>query len=228
MILLIEDEKSVLDAVSYALEQEGFDIASAMDGHAALKLFEERIPDLVVLDLMLPGVNGWELFSAFRRKQPRLPVIMLTARVEESDRVAGLEMGADDYVTKPFSMRELVARVRAVLRRSEDGENVESTVLERAGVIIDAARHEVKVNGTSVSLSPKEFDLLAYLMAQAGRVRSREEILRSVWGQDEYLDERTVDVHIRWLRKKVEVTPETPSRILTVRGVGYKFTEADI
>jgi DNA-binding response OmpR family regulator len=149
---------------------------------------------------------------------------MLTARAEESDRVAGLEMGADDYVTKPFSMRELVARVRTVLRRSTNAAPT-SQVVAAAGVEMDLERHAATVEGRPVDLSPKEFDLLAYLMQHAGRVRSREDILAEVWGQDEFLDERTVDVHVRWLRKKIEVEPASPQRLVTVRGVGYKFNE---
>jgi DNA-binding response OmpR family regulator len=224
-ILIVEDEPSVAEAVSYALEQEGFEAHCAADGPRALSRFEETKPDLVILDLMLPGINGWELFGAFRKQNPRVPVIMLTARAEEPDRVAGLEMGADDYITKPFSMRELVARVRAVLRRAS-GDNEEiPLVLERSGVSLDTEKHEVRVEERVVALSPKEFDLLAYLMRHAGRVRSREDILQSVWGQDAYLDERTVDVHIRWLRTKIEQDPANPQRLLTVRGVGYKYTE---
>jgi DNA-binding response OmpR family regulator len=167
------------------------------------------------------------LFAALRKRKA-VPVIMLTARGEEADRVAGLEMGADDYVVKPFSMRELVARVRAVLRRAAAaaGEAEADSVLEAAGVHLDLSRREAEVAGRRVSLTPKEFDLLAYLMRHRGRVRSREQILAAVWGQDQYLDERTVDVHIRWLRKKIEEDPAVPCRLLTVRGIGYKFAEA--
>ncbi|NLF17587.1 MAG: response regulator transcription factor, partial [Lentisphaerae bacterium] len=186
---------------------------------------EQDSPDLVILDLMLPGINGWDLFNAFRRQRPGIPIIMLTARAEEPDRVAGLEMGADDYVTKPFSMRELMARVRTVLRRSHS--YVEAPpVMSKSGVNLDSERHEVTVDNRQVHLSPREFDLLAYLMQRAGRVRSREDILQAVWGQEDYLDERTVDVHVRWLRTKIEKDPSNPERLLTVRGVGYKFAEA--
>jgi DNA-binding response OmpR family regulator len=225
-ILIVEDESSTAEAVAYSLEQEGFETVVAGDGQAALTAFEEQLPDLVVLDLMLPGISGWQLLSAFRRRRG-VSVIVLTARVEEADRVAGLEMGADDYVTKPFSVRELTARVRAVLRRSAARERDEAEpVTSRAGVTVDTDRHEVLVDGTPISLSPKEFDLLAYLMSHAGRVRTREQILQAVWGQDAYLDERTVDVHVRWLRTKIEADPAHPQRIVTVRGVGYKFVDA--
>ena len=223
-ILLVEDEQSVADGVTYALEQEGFEVAVAMEGKAALDLFEARKFDLVLLDLMLPGLNGWQLFAAFRKQRP-VPVIMLTARAGEADRVAGLEMGADDYITKPFSMRELTARVRAVLRRTaaQAATPETSRALSLAGVELDPACREVRVEGRLVELSPKEFDVLAFLMRQAGRVRAREEILAEVWGDDAYLDERTVDVHVHWLRGKIESDPSHPVRLLTVRGAGYKF-----
>ena len=225
-ILIVEDEASVAEPVAYALRQEGFETRLAADGPSALDAFEAWRPTLVLLDLMLPGLSGWQLFRAFRKQAP-VPVIMLTARADELDRVAGLEMGADDYVTKPFSMRELVARVRAVLRRVQEAEAGEGQkVLEGAGLRLDLDRHEVEADGRPVSLSPKEFDLLAYLLRHRGRVRTRAEILAAVWGEDAYLDERTVDVHVRWLRTKLEPDPAAPRRLLTVRGVGYKFTEA--
>ncbi len=225
-LLLVEDEPSLAEAVAYTLEQEGFAVDTAAEGRAALALFEAHPPDLVILDLMLPGLTGWQLLPAFRRQRD-VPIIMLTARIEEADRVAGLEMGADDYVTKPFSMRELVARVRAVLRRRQPADPAaEEVVLEAGGVRADLERHEVTVDGAPVSLSPKEYELLVYLLRHRGRVRSRDDILQAVWGQEAYLDERTVDVHIRWLRKKIETNPSQPRRLLTVRGAGYKFAEA--
>jgi len=225
-ILIVEDEASVGEPVAYALQQEGFETRLVADGPSALDAFEAWRPTLVLLDLMLPGLSGWQLFRAFR-KQASVPVIMLTARADEPDRVAGLEMGADDYVTKPFSMRELAARVRAVLRRGQEPEaGADQPVLEGAGLRLDLDRHEVEADGRPVSLSPKEFDLLAYLLRHRGRVRTRAEILAAVWGEDAYLDERTVDVHVRWLRTKLEPDPAAPQRLLTVRGVGYKFTEA--
>ncbi len=223
-LLLVEDEASLAEPLAYALQQEGFVVDTAADGRAALDLFEAHAPDLVILDLMLPGLSGWQLLPAFRRQRD-VPVIMLTARADEADRVAGLEMGADDYVTKPFSMRELIARVRAVLRRHAPPASSEATLLEAAGVRLDLDRHEVTVDERPVQLSPREYDLLAYLLRHRGRVRSRDDLLRAVWGQDAYLDERTVDVHVRWLRKKIEADPASPRRLLTVRGVGYKFAE---
>jgi two-component system response regulator RegX3 len=224
-ILIVEDEASLAEAVAYTLQQVGLDVTIAADGHSALTQFEQTHPDLVVLDLMLPGINGWDLFRAFRKQRAGVPVIMLTARAEEADRVAGLEMGADDYVTKPFSMRELVARVRTVLRRAGAREDATAVTLSRGGVLVDRARHEVTVDGEPVGLTPREFDLLAYLMEHAGRVRTREQMLQAVWAQEDYLDERTVDVHIRWLRTKIEADASHPRRLITVRGVGYKFAE---
>ncbi|MGE5530572.1 MAG: response regulator transcription factor [Bacteroidota bacterium] len=225
-VLIVEDESTLAEAVAYSLGREGFTVSSANDGLAALKAFEEQHPDLVILDLMLPSINGWELFKAFRKQQPNVPVIMLTARADEADRVAGLEMGADDYVTKPFSMRELVARVRAVLRRLAAAlEAEDASVIEKSGIRLDVDRHEVTVNQQVAPLSPKEFALLAYMMRHSGRVRTREEILHTVWGEDNLLDERTVDVHIRWLRMKIEQDPAHPKVLLTVRGVGYKFVD---
>lgn len=224
-ILIVEDETSVAEAIAYTLGQEGFDTDVATDGREALDVFEEFVPSLIILDLMLPGLSGWQLFTAFRRQRD-IPIIMLTARTEEADRVAGLEMGADDYVPKPFSMRELVARVRTVLRRSARSEADEQMeLLETPDVRIDMASHEVTVRGQSVDLSPREFDLLAYLVRHAGRVRTRDEIIATVWDEEEYLDQRTVDVHIRWLRQKIEVEPADPRHLVTVRGVGYKFVE---
>jgi two-component system, OmpR family, response regulator RegX3 len=225
-ILIVEDEKGMAEAIGYTLEQEGLAVVIAGDGRSALEAFESQTPDLVILDLMLPQINGWELFAAFRKRRGTVPVIMLTARAEEADRVAGLEMGADDYVTKPFSMRELMARVRAVLRRSGPEAEDLTPILSHGGVLLNTDKHESLVEGEPVDLSPKEFDLLAYLMRHAGRVRTRDDILQAVWGQDAYLDERTVDVHVRWLRLKVEADPAHPERLLTVRGLGYKFTEA--
>lgn len=225
-ILIVEDEATLAEAVAYSLQREGFIAEVAAEGKAALQMFEKQRPDLVILDLMLPHINGWELFKAFRKQRVSVPVIMLTARAEEADRVAGLEMGADDYVTKPFSMRELVARVRSVLRRGQPGEEAIPLVLQKGAVRVDAEKHEVTVHDRTVTLSPKEFALLLYLMRHAGRVRTRDEILQTVWGQDAYLDQRTVDVHIRWLRTKIEADPAKPQLLLTVRGLGYKFSEA--
>ncbi len=173
---------------------------------------------------MLPGLSGWQVFDAFRRRV-EVPIIMLTARAEEADRVAGLEMGADDYVSKPFSMRELIARVRAVLRRSARSDEEELQCLNAGRITVDLGRHEVMIDGADVDLTPKEFDLLAYLMQNVDRVRTREEIIDRVWDEEEFLDRRTVDVHVRWLRQKIEADPGNPRHLITVRGVGYKFVE---
>jgi DNA-binding response OmpR family regulator len=209
----------------YALEKEGFEAELVADGNTALTRFEAAPPDVVVLDLMLPGRSGWELLSHFRR-QGETPVLLLTARAEEADRVAGLEMGADDYIVKPFSMRELIARVRAVLRRTtREPSEVGPRLLSSGGVTVDLDRHEALADGQSLELSPKEFDLLAYLLRHVGRIRTRDQILASVWGEDEFIDRRTVDVHVRWLRTKIEQDPARPKRVVTVRGVGYKFSE---
>lgn len=213
------------EAVAYALQVEGFTTVTAADGESALARFEQAEPCLVILDLMIPGINGWELFTAFRKQRPDVPVIMLTARADEADRVAGLEMGADDYVTKPFSMRELVARVRTVLRRAGREDEPLAPTFSVGAVTVNLDRHEVVVEGRPVSLSPREFGLLAYLMRHAGSVRSRGDILQAVWGHDEYLDDRTVDVHVCWLRTKIETDPSHPKRLLTVRGFGYKFVD---
>lgn len=224
-ILIVEDESAVSTAIAYTLSQEGFETEVAADGRSALDAFERRPPALVILDLMLPGLSGWQLFTAFRRQRD-VPIIMLTARTQEADRVAGLEMGADDYVAKPFSMRELVARVRTVLRRSaREGEPDEGEVLRAGRIRLDPGTYEVTVGGERVSLSPKEFDLLLYLMQSTGRVRSRDEIIEAVWGDEEFLDQRTVDVHIRWLRQKIEADPGNPVHLVTVRGAGYRFVE---
>lgn len=223
-ILIVEDETGVAEAIAYTLGQEGFETEIAADGREALDKFEAETPALVILDLMLPGLSGWQLFSAFRR-QHDVPIIMLTARTEEADRVAGLEMGADDYVPKPFSMRELVARVRTILRRSAGvGDTVPGTLLRAGEIEVDMGSHEVTIRGESVGVSPREFALLAYLMQNSGRVRTRDEIISAVW-DEEYLDQRTVDVHIRWLRQKIEIDPASPRHLITVRGVGYKFVE---
>jgi len=225
-VLIVEDELAVAEAVAYSLGQEGFKVSVAADGPSALQAFENANPDLIVLDLMLPGISGWDLFQAFRKQRSKVPVVMLTARADESDRVAGLEMGADDYVTKPFSMRELVARVRSVLRRATPNPEDAPSLLQSGTLRLDADRHEARLGEEVLSLSPKEFALLEYLMRHCGRARSREDILQAVWGAGDYLDERTVDVHVRWLRMKIEAEPSQPKLLLTVRGIGYKFTDA--
>lgn len=223
-VLVIEDDPGIADSVAYTLRQEGFDVCVARDGPAGLAQALEWHPELVILDLMLPGMDGFDVFRALRR-QHECPVIMLTARVSETDRVAGIELGADDYVTKPFYMRELVARVRMVLRRAAAAGDADEAALVVRDLRVDPARREVWVGDRQVTLTPQEFELLACLARSPGRALSREVILQRAWGESEYIDARTVDVHVRWLRQKLEDQPDVPTRILTVRGVGYKLAE---
>ncbi len=223
-ILVIDDEPMIVESVSYNLKQEGFEVAAAVDGEEGLKLAETGDFDLIILDLMLPGMNGMEICRIIR-KTSEVPIIMLTAKEGEIDRVLGLELGADDYVTKPFSMRELVARVKRVLKRSVIGPETSSQgqLIISGQLEIDLLGHEVSVNGQAVNLSSKEFELLRILASHPGQVLSREQLLDLVWGNDFYGDSRTVDVHVRWLREKIEADPGNPEYILTVRGAGYKF-----
>ncbi|MDQ3815069.1 MAG: response regulator transcription factor [Armatimonadota bacterium] len=233
-ILVVDDERMLVETIAYNLEKEGFEVVTAFDGESALAQAREAKPQLVVLDLMLPKISGWEVCHALRR-DPRYrldaPILMLTARGDEADKVTGLGLGADDYLVKPFGMRELVARVRALLRRAGHEESSESSTLLHAGNIsLDLARHEVQVQdaGTAsreIKLSLKEFELLRVLLVHKGQAVPREKLLESVWGDDFFGDERTLDVHIRWLREKLETTPSQPRHILTVRGIGYKFKE---
>jgi len=223
-ILIIEDDRGIAEPVQYTLKSEGFDVTAAYDGPSGLEAFEETTPDLVILDLMLPGMHGFDVFRGIRR-QRNVPIIMLTAKAEESDRVAGIELGADDYVVKPFSMRELVARVRMVLRRGGGEEDPLEDIVTLGDVLIDRPRHRVEVRGEEVALAPKEFALLECLARHRGRALTRSMLLEEVWGTDEYIDERTVDVHIRWLRQKIERDPGRPQLIQTVRSVGYKLGE---
>ena len=222
-ILLIEDEASFSETVSFMLEKEGFEVRAADTGDAGLALFEREGADLILLDLMLPGRSGTDVCRAIRAKST-VPIIMLTAKDSELDKVLGLELGADDYVTKPFSMRELVARMRAVLRRPHDLGSDEAIGTIAAGPVrIDIDRHIVTVNGEKVQLPLKEFDLLEFLVRNAGRVLTRAQIIDRVWGSDYFGDTKTLDVHIKRLRAKVEADPGDPKYILTVRGLGYTF-----
>jgi two-component system response regulator RegX3 len=224
-LLLVEDEPAIAEGLTVSLEAEGFQVTWVADGSEALATFARVRPDLVLLDLMLPGLSGTEVCRRLRRDS-QVPIIMLTARDAEVDRVVGLELGADDYVTKPFSSRELVARIRAVLRRANHvGELGDETPAEACGVRVDRARHEVRVDGGLVELPPKEFDLLAYLVESAGRVLTRQQLIDEVWGTDYVGDTKTLDVHIRRLRTRVEDQPQDPVRIQTVRGVGYRFAD---
>lgn len=222
-ILIIEDEKPIADAVAYSLKREGYAVSVARDGESGLSLARTEKPDLIILDLMLPGMDGLAVCRLVRR-EAKTPVIMLTAKAEETDKVVGLELGADDYVTKPFSVRELLARVKAVLRRVEDtAKTAEEEQLVSGNLVVNLAEHTVTLDEKPLNLSPKEFDLLAAFLRHRGRVLSRDVLLERVWGEDTYIDTHTVDVHIRWLREKIEVNPSKPERIVTVRGVGYKF-----
>ncbi len=227
-LLLVEDERSIAEGLKVGLEAEGFQVAWARDGGEAVSAWERTQPDLIVLDLMLPGMSGTEVCRTIRARSD-VPILMLTARDAEVDRVVGLEIGADDYMTKPFSTRELVARIRAILRRSTGTLGAGSTVeapVEAHGVRVDRARHEVNVDGRPVDLPPKEFDLLATLVEHAGRVLTRNQLIDEVWGSDYFGDTKTLDVHIRRLRGRIEDDPREPVRIQTVRGVGYRFSDA--
>ena len=227
-VLLVEDDPAILDAVAYNLKRDGHNVVTACDGLDGLRLSREVDPDLIVLDLMLPRMSGLDVCRIVRTERP-VPILMLTARDTEVDKVVGLEIGADDYVTKPFSMRELMARVNAALRRdriSRDAgspDAARSETLEGGGIVLSITAHEARLDGRPVPLRPKEFDLLEYLMRHPGQVLSREMILDSVWGYSYGGETRTVDVHIRWLREKLEADPAHPVHILTVRSVGYKF-----
>jgi len=223
-ILIIEDEKAIADAVAHTLTREGFEPKVAGDGTAGLHLADSFKPDLVILDLMLPGIDGLEVCRLLRRRST-VPIIMLTAKAAEVDRVVGLEVGADDYVTKPFSMRELVARVRAALRRQEMlAQASRAPSFDDGNLVIDLERPSVELAGKAVTLSPRELSLLRVLLLHRGRVRTRQQLLSEAWGEDEYIDPRTVDVHVRWLRKKIERDPERPEYIETIRGIGYRFS----
>ena len=223
-ILVVDDEQSYRDALTVALEQEGFTVATAADGAEALVVFERVKPALILLDVMLPQTSGIDVCRQIRTRS-QVPIIMVTARDAEIDAVVGLEVGADDYVSKPFRLRELVARVRAALRRgrpAEDGVAVDD-VIEVGDVRVDVARHEVVVRGEVVALPLKEFELLEVLLHNAGRVLTRDVLIDRVWGADYFGDTKTLDVHVKRLRAKVEEDPAAPTRIVTVRGVGYRF-----
>jgi two-component system response regulator RegX3 len=221
-VLVVEDEESFSDALSYMLRKEGFEVAIAATGPDALETFERNGADLVLLDLMLPGLPGTEVCRELRARS-NVPVIMLTAKDSEVDKVVGLELGADDYVTKPFSSRELVARIRAVLRRQGDVEELAPATLEAGPVRMDVERHIVSVNSTTVQLPLKEFELLEVLLRNAGRVLTRMQLIDRVWGADYVGDTKTLDVHVKRLRAKIEPSPSAPRYIVTVRGLGYKF-----
>jgi two-component system, OmpR family, response regulator RegX3 len=222
-IMVVEDEESFSDALSFMLRKEGFSVSIATTGPDALAQFDREPAELVLLDLMLPGMSGTDVCRIIRAKS-RVPIIMVTAKDSEIDKVLGLELGADDYVTKPFSSRELVARIRAVLRRNVDDID-DSPVVAAGPVRIDPERHQVLVDGQVVSMPLKEFDLLEYLVRNAGRVLTRGQLIDRIWGSDYVGDTKTLDVHVKRLRAKVEPDPAHPVHLLTVRGLGYKFEE---
>lgn len=221
-VLVVEDEDSFSDALSFMLRREGYEVFVATDGNAAISEFDKHGPDLVLLDLMLPGISGTEVCRIIRGKSS-VPIIMLTAKDGEVDKVVGLELGADDYVTKPFSSRELLARVRAVLRRLGDSEELLPPTIEAGSVRIDIERHVVWVRGENITMPLKEFDLLEFLVRNSGRVLTRNQLIDRVWGADYVGDTKTLDVHIKRLRAKIEIDPSSPLHINTVRGLGYKF-----
>jgi len=221
-ILLVEDEKSLSEPLSYLLRREGYEVQVVDNGLAAVNAVEAAPPDLMLLDLMLPGLPGTEVCREVRQRSS-LPIIMLTAKDSEVDIVVGLELGADDYVTKPYSSRELLARIKAVLRRRAEDPHASQGILEYHGIVLDSDRHQLVVRGTPVSLPLKEFELLELLMLNAGRVLTRGQIIDRVWGSDYFGDTKTLDVHIKRLRSKIEDNPSEPAMIVTVRGLGYRF-----
>lgn len=230
-VLIVEDELTLQETLAYNLKKEGYEVEKASDGNAAIEIARKYQPDLIILDIMLPGIDGFEVCRILR-KEMTTPVLMLTARDDEIDRVVGLEVGADDYLTKPFSMRELLARVKAILRRvrvlreefnREANDSQVNKTLQFDNLTIDVNRREIRLGDTPIPLKPKEYDLLYFLAEHNGKVLSREFILERVWGWDYFGDSRTVDVHIRWLREKIERDSSNPTRIVTVRGAGYRF-----
>jgi len=224
-VLVVEDDPNLLETLKYNLQKESYQVLTAADGEQAIAIARRERSDLIVLDIMLPKMNGFEVCRILR-KEMTVPILMLTAKVDEMDRIVGLEIGADDYMTKPFSMRELLARVRAMLRRTKMMEVTPpsgTSLLKIGNLEVDTARHQASLSGSTLELSPKEFDLLAFLARNRGLVFSREQLLEKVWGYDYAGNSRTVDVHIRWLRQKIEADASHPGRIVTVRGTGYKL-----
>lgn len=220
-VLVVDDEQTILETVGHKLQREGYTVFTADTAEEGMRLYKQVRPDLLILDVMLPHRSGLDLTKAIR-KENKTPIILLTAKASEADRVAGLEIGADDYVVKPFNLAELAARVKAVLRRST-GENPQE-IVESGDLRIDPRTFEVRLADKSITCAPKEFALLHFLARNAGQVFSREALLDRVWGAEAFVSSRTVDVHIRWLREHIELDPSRPTRLVTVRGVGYKFT----
>lgn len=228
-VLVVEDDPAIREALTYNLGREGYEVFLARDGAEALSMARSAKPDLVVLDLMLPEIDGFDV-TRILRKESSVPILMLTARDDEIDRVLGLELGADDYLTKPFSMRELLARVKAMLRRVRIGKeeavpakSTKEKTLITGNLQINSTRHEARLDTDVLDLKPKEYDLLLFFMQNQGQVFSRDQLLQQVWGWEFSGGSRTVDVHVRWLRSKIEKDPENPVRLVTVRGVGYRF-----
>ncbi len=221
-ILIVEDERSLSEPLAFLLEREGYETAIAADGNDAIKQFDKKGADLVLLDLMLPGLPGTEVCRELRSRST-VPIIMLTAKDSEVDIVVGLELGADDYVTKPYSTRELLARMRAVLRRRVDDDTTGDAVLEAGPVRMDTERHTVTVNGKEVAMPLKEFELLELLLRNSGRVLTRGQLIDRVWGSDYFGDTKTLDVHIKRIRSRIEAEPSEPTMLVTVRGLGYRF-----
>lgn len=221
-VLVVEDEESFRDALQFMLSREGFDVVLAADGAEGMKQFDAKNPDIVLLDLMLPEVSGTEVCKYIRTKS-NVPVIMLTAKDTEIDKVVGLELGADDYVTKPFSTRELLARIKAVLRRGSDLDNESVGAVEGGPIRMDVERHALSVNGEAVAMPLKEFELLEFLMRNSGRVLTRGQLMDRVWGSDYVGDGKTLDVHVKRIRSKIEPDPANPVYLTTVRGLGYRF-----
>ncbi len=222
-VLVVEDEENLLAALRYNLEHDGHSVLTAADGAKGLETARAVSPDLIILDVMLPGLDGLEVCRILRRESDA-PILMLTAKGEEIDRVVGLELGADDYVAKPFSMRELMARVRALMRRPRSRTaGPRGETLQAGPLMLDTEAHSARLGGEELRLKPREFDLLALFMRNPGRAFTRDQILERLWGHDYIGDVRTVDVHVRWLREKIEAEPSAPARIITIRGVGYRF-----
>jgi two-component system response regulator RegX3 len=221
-ILVVEDEASFSDALSYVLNKEGYEVVVADTGDGAISTYDKVGADLVLLDLMLPGLSGTEVCKQLRSRS-NVPIIMLTAKDTEVDKVVGLELGADDYVTKPYSKAELIARIKAVMRRQGEIKEMDESVLTAGPVRIDVERHQVNIDDQSISLPLKEFELLEYLIRNAGRVLTRTQLIDRVWGSDYFGDTKTLDVHIKRLRAKIEKDPANPIYIQTIRGLGYKF-----
>jgi DNA-binding response OmpR family regulator len=231
-ILVVDDEKALLESLVYNLERQGYLVDSAADGHTALESARKNHPDLILLDIMLPGMDGFEVARTLRQES-NIPILMLTARDDEIDRVVGLEVGADDYMTKPFSMRELLARVKAMLRRvrlireemsvKPQDSTPDAPPLVFGNLEMDTNRHMVKLEGAELELNPREYELLKYFMQHPGKAISRDTLIQEIWGWDFSGDSRTVDVHVRWLRQKIEQDPSNPTRLVTLRGAGYRF-----